>query len=420
MVRFTQVAPLFFFVFINSLFVQAQTDSVQFTKIRFGGYGEVLYKYMDYGPDRYSYPDGSQPDGRATIGVPRAVFSFEYKFRKNIELVSELEIEHGGTGSALELEYEEAGEYETEIEKGGEVVLEQLYVQKIFFSGLKLKIGHIVVPVGHLNVHHLPIDYFTTMRPEGESQIIPSTWHETGISLSGDIRKWAYEIQLVSGLDANGFSRANWVRSGYQRLFEETKASQMAGVARIENRSLPNMVVSLSGYIGNSAKNTSKPQKMEGIKGTVSIVGADFEFDNKRIIGRGGILYGNLTDAYEISAVNQTLSNNIQYPRTPVAQNAMLWSLELGYDIFTHFRNTESFLPFVRYEYYNSMQTTTNGILADERFRRNLLVAGINFSLIPELKLKADYVHRLIGNGGYNAENTIGIAVVYTAFFFQK
>src|SRR3989304_893088 len=123
---------IFLTFFSASLSAQFITDSSYFSRYRFGRYGEILYRHMDYGPDRYNYPDGSQPDNRAVIGIPRAVFSFGYKFRNDIEFVTELEIEHGGTGAALDLEYEEAGEYEQEIEKAGEVVLEQLYLKKKF------------------------------------------------------------------------------------------------------------------------------------------------------------------------------------------------------------------------------------------------------------------------------------------------
>ena len=132
----------------NPVFGQEQPDSSRveqgFKKYRFGGYGEILFQHMDYGPDRYNYADGAQPDKRSLIGLPRAVFSFDYKFRSDLIFSTELEFEHGGTGSAMELEYEEAGEYEMEIEKAGEVVFEQLHFTKIFRPWLKVRLGSIL------------------------------------------------------------------------------------------------------------------------------------------------------------------------------------------------------------------------------------------------------------------------------------
>ena len=81
-----------------------------YDKFRFGGYGEILFQYMDYGPDRYNYPDGAQPDSGGRADIPRVVFSFDFRFLKDFVFSTEIEFEHGGTGSALELEYEEFGE----------------------------------------------------------------------------------------------------------------------------------------------------------------------------------------------------------------------------------------------------------------------------------------------------------------------
>lgn len=39
--------------------------------------------------------------------------------------------------------------------------------------------------VGGLNNAHEPLNFFTVYRPEGEYTILPSTWHDTGISLWG-------------------------------------------------------------------------------------------------------------------------------------------------------------------------------------------------------------------------------------------
>ncbi len=95
---------------------------------------------------------------------------------------SEIEFEHGGTESAVEIEEEEGGEYESEIERGGEVALEQFWIQKSFMPQLNLRVGHMVVPVGYTNAHHLPTEFFGVYRPQGENTIMPCTWHETGIS----------------------------------------------------------------------------------------------------------------------------------------------------------------------------------------------------------------------------------------------
>ena len=88
--------------------------------LRLSGYGEINYWHFDYGPNQKSLPEGSAPDSRALIDVTRLALELEAELLPDVELEAEVEFEHGGTGGALELEYEEFGEFEQEVEKGGE------------------------------------------------------------------------------------------------------------------------------------------------------------------------------------------------------------------------------------------------------------------------------------------------------------
>lgn len=421
--RYQLLSVLAVFTLLTNGFAQnadsTSTSNFGYKKYRFGGYGEILYQHMDYGADRYNNPDGAPSENRASMTLPRVVFSFDYKFSDDLIFSTELEFEHGGTGSALELEYEEAGEYEMEVEKAGEVMLEQLHFTKIFSPYFSVRAGHMIIPIGQTNARHESIMYFGTVRPESETSIIPSTWHETGISVLGRYRAWSYQLFLVNGLDANGFSSAYWVRDGKQGIFEDVKMTDPAFAYRIENTSIRGLRLSTSGYIGNSTGNTAKPQNMKHLDGRVSIFSGDFEYRSRRLAARGNIIYGDLSDSYQISAINKTVSSNIQYQRTPVAQNALAYGAELGYDIFLK-QPGSRVTPFVRYEYYNSMENTVEGQLADKRFQRDIMTCGLNYYINPSVALKADYSHRRIGLGDYNSENTFAIALVYTGWFLNK
>ena len=48
----------------------------------------------------------------------------------------------------FELENTENGEYETEVEKGGEVAIEQFHITRLIHRSLNVRAGHIIVPVG--------------------------------------------------------------------------------------------------------------------------------------------------------------------------------------------------------------------------------------------------------------------------------
>ena len=123
-------------------------------RLSVGGYGEVAMSrnfYTDAGK-RYSNASAyknSPHHGR--FDIPHAVIYLGYDFGKGWTMGTEIEFEHGGTGQSIEYEAEEAIEYEQETEKGGEVELEQFWLQKSFGKYANIKAGHIVVPVGLTN-----------------------------------------------------------------------------------------------------------------------------------------------------------------------------------------------------------------------------------------------------------------------------
>src|SRR5690606_24229209 len=147
-------------------------------------------------------PTGAPEDSRTIVDIPRVVFELEYAFTPEWVLTAELEIEHAGTGGAMELEYEEFGEYEQEIESGGEVVLEEIHLTKEFSDKLSIRAGRMILPVGLTNRDHDPDEFFTAIRPEGESQIIPVAWNEIGLAAFGTIGPVEWQGMIVNGLDA--------------------------------------------------------------------------------------------------------------------------------------------------------------------------------------------------------------------------
>ena len=91
------------------------SSTEDYTKFRFGGYGEMVANFKDYGINRfYGGNDGNPKKNRNTISIPRFVLAFDYKFNSKWILGAEIEFESGGTGTAFELENTENGEYETE------------------------------------------------------------------------------------------------------------------------------------------------------------------------------------------------------------------------------------------------------------------------------------------------------------------
>lgn len=102
-------------------------------RLTIGGYGEAVASRMFYSNNykRYTSADLYKDDkGFGQFDLPHVVIYLGYDFGKGWSMGTEIEFEHGGTESAIEIEEEETGEYESEVERGGEVALEQFWLQK--------------------------------------------------------------------------------------------------------------------------------------------------------------------------------------------------------------------------------------------------------------------------------------------------
>jgi hypothetical protein len=379
-------------------------------------YGDVLYSHYDYGPDQKSGDHGSPPDDRATVDVAFFVTELKFFFAPELYLEAEVEYEHGGTGSALELEYEEFGEYEVDVEKGGEVKLEEFHLTRSFGRALSLRAGRFITAVGLLNRSHAPTQFFTTVRSESEVSVVPTTWDETGLEVFGEIARIKYRLQLVNGLDSSGFSSKYWVAGGHQKKFEVVRATDLAAVGRIDWETLDGLVVGAAIYYGNTTGNRPKPD-MEGIDAHLTIADVHATFDRGPVRGHALYLAGRLENADLISSKNSRLSVNLQAPRTPVATGAFAWSAEMGVDILRVFKRDAAtkLYPFVRYEHYDTMAEVGRTVFADPRFDRRVTTAGIDFFPHDDVVIKLDVSHRSFGMDRINTENTVAIDIGFAA-----
>ena len=399
------------------------------SRITIGGYGEAVYKYNFYSDNMFRYSHAANyadSKGHGRVDLPHAVFMFGYDFGHGWTFNSEIEFEHGGTEAAIEVEAEETGEYEKEIERGGEVALEQFWLQKsLLKSKLNIRLGHIVVPVGGTNNAHLPNEYFGVYRPEGENTIIPCTWHETGIELWGRVKGWRYDFMVIPGLNSSMFNVAGWIHDGSASPYEFKVANKLAFAARVDNYSVPGLHVGVSGYVGNSFRNdiiTDERARYDEVRGTVIIGGLDFSYQNSGLILRGSGLYGYLADASLIASYNATLSNSngSPYPHTLIGSSAWTAGGEVGYDILHPVKDrsrigNRSLYLFARYEYYDSYIPAS--ALTDYQWTdRHCVSGGLNYRPIPEITIKAEAGIRLL-KSQYNNEPWVALGVTWAAFF---
>ncbi|MFW5544538.1 MAG: hypothetical protein ACOCN0_04475, partial [Prevotella sp.] len=284
------------------------------------------------------------------------------------------------------------------------------------------RVGHIVVPVGLNNAHHEPLNFFTVYRPEGENTIIPSTWHQTGISLWGRLPQWRYEVQFLAGLDALEFNREGWIHDGTKDPFEFEPANKYGVSARIDNYSLPGLRIGLSGYYGHSIDNTyvrNADGQESKLKGAIAFGSVDFTLDRWNWIVRGQADYGHLSDAYDIVNLGGRQSRTSPYSHDLVGKNAVALGIEAGYDLFSQIQklraDNQKLYIFGRYEYYNPYVRDKRQV-AYEYTKKQRLAVGVNYYPLPQIVVKADYSHRFL-KSPYDNEPSINLGITYQGFF---
>ena len=179
-------------------------------KLTIGGYGEVHYS------------NSTGPDTPGLVNVKRFVIYAGYAFNERITLHSELELEDTRI---------EGGE------SGGEVALEQAYLDYRFSNAFTLRTGLLLPPIGIINETHEPPSFNGVERPDFDNDVIPTTWRDIGVGAVGQIpgvNGLSYRVFLVNGLKAEGFTRRGraFVRGG--RRAEEASFANPSFTGRVE------------------------------------------------------------------------------------------------------------------------------------------------------------------------------------------
>ncbi len=156
-----------------------------FEGISLGGYGEVHYNNLD--------ADDSDRD-LEEVDLHRFVIFIGKEFNDDLRFVSEFEIEHGGVESDGD-------------PLGGEVEIEQAYVEYDVNNNAQVRGGVFLVPTGILNETHEPPTFYGVERNDVENIIIPSTWWEAGVGSTFRTNNgFTFDAALHSGLNFSGTS----------------------------------------------------------------------------------------------------------------------------------------------------------------------------------------------------------------------
>jgi hypothetical protein len=328
------------------------------SRFHLGGYGEM---HANFG----------EGDAADQFDLHRLVLYLGYDFADWIRFHSEIELEHAFASS----------------DSGGEVSVEQAYVDFLAWPALNFRLGRVLTPLGIVNAKHEPPTFNGVERPSFAKYIIPTTWSSDGVGIFGSPASWLqYELYVVGGLDGSELSAKSGIRDG--RIKERPSLHEPAVTGRLDFFPLAGreaafgqqLRLGVSGYCGGL--DNGNKGKDPGLDGRILIYSADLEYTIGKLDVRGAIAHEVIDGAREIG--NGT------------ASEIFGWYLEGGYHIWPEawkkgkFRESDA-VAFVRFDWIDTQHRMPDGIARNPAGRRREWTLGLNFYLTPNFVLKADY-----------------------------
>ena len=327
-------------------------------KFTIGGYADV---HANFG-------ESDAPD---LFDIHRLVLALGYDFNDWIKFSSEIEIEHAFVSE----------------DSGGELVLEQAYLDFLLSDHANIRAGRILTPLGIINSKHEPPSFNGVERPSFAKYIIPSTWSSDGVGLFGSIMPGlTYEAYLVAGLDGSGFSAKDGIRGGRNKerpsLHEPAFAGRLDFYPLVMRDAAYGQMLRLGASTYYGGLDNGNKGKNPDINGDIGIFSADFEYSISKFDFRGAVAFEKIDGAREIG--NGT------------AEEIFGWYLEGAYHFWPEAWKTGKLkksdaVAFVRYDDFDTQYKMPSGVAKNPAGDRSEWTFGVNFYLLPNLVLKTDF-----------------------------
>jgi hypothetical protein len=321
-----------------------------------GGYGEV------------HYTNATGPNTPGIVNVRRFVLYLAHTFSEKLAVRSELELEDAKI---------EGGE------AGGEVALEQLYLDYLISPAFTMRAGLVLPPVGIVNEIHEPPTFNGVDRPTFDQVVIPTTWREIGVGAVGAIpgsSGLSYRVYLMNGLKAAGFSAASGIRGGRQEGKEASFANPSV-TGRLE-WARPGLRLGGSFWYGGSA-NQDSLLGTGAFDNAVALVSADARYDVGPFMFRGVVAHISVADADAIDAVYAT----------QVGSRIGGGYVEAAYNVLSALApaSAQRLNAFLRYENFDTQAGVPAGVVKDETLARRITTFGLSYKPIYNVVFKGDY-----------------------------
>jgi len=340
-----------------------------------GGYGEITY---------------NNPSGKnIELDVQRLVLMFGYKFDDRTQFVTEVEFEHTGE----------------------EVSVEQAFLQYSVNDHVNLRAGLMLVPMGIINEYHEPTTFNGVERPSMDGAIVPTTWREIGVGLSGRANDISlkYQAYIFNGFqstisDGNGMiiggkiGGSKGLRGGRQKGIQST-LNHLNFSSKVDYYGIAGLRLGLAGYFGR----TQSPQDVADVSGAdvgIAMLGLDARYRKNRFTARGQFITAKVSDTDDYNTTTgKDLGSKLQG-----------YYVETAYNLLPQ-NKKQSLYSFVRYENYDTHADTDGGLVKNKAYDRNEWTFGLNYHLARGAVVKADYQIKKNASIGSTAKKQLNFGV---------
>jgi len=332
--------------------------------LHIGGYGQIDFNLPTR--DGTTYKNG-------TLDVHRLVTFFGYNFNEKTSFVSEVEFEHVT-----------------------EVYVEQAFLDYKIKNNLSVNAGLMLIPMGIQNLYHEPSTFNGVERTNVDKYIIPTTWREIGIGVSGRSLEHSlnYQVMVVNGF--NGFDKDGGVFSGKSGLRSGRQKGAKSYITypdfagRVSYYGHLGLNLGFSAYLGDSeskkydgldlADESAVASADSTIIG-IQMIGVDARYTEGPLQLRGQYIIANLSNTDQYNSITEK----------DLGSKLTGYYAEAGYNLLDGKLDTEELIAFARYENYNTHVEVAEGYSINDAYNRTELTIGLGFKIAKGAMFKADY-----------------------------
>lgn len=337
------------------------------------------FEYTAYGYftarqfDTFKTVQNLTPFTKREVDATEFAFEGQFHLHDRAAIEFEIEIEHGGTGTAREYDnFEEFGEFETETEKGGEIVLHEIYYKRKLGEDFEVKVGKAPLFISLSSILTSPKRHLNVQTSDAEVRMIPVGWTEIGLQTEKRFGPVKFGAAIINGLDSEFFNSPTWIGNGYQRQFENINADDLASLFNIEFGSIKEAQgFAIARYQGNTQNNRYKKDKLT-VSANVTLVSALLNYKIGRFGIMGQSIWGTLENSDAVSAANNNMTNNVKPKQPNLGEKAILQTAQISYAL------TDDLTIYIQREHVNSFVEIRGNNFIDPRYDTEINSIGLS------------------------------------------